>query len=921
MSGMRPARSLRSVGSLRAVLRLARLDLRTDISGTLLVALLVLAITGLATLAPVWFARAANEALPALTRAARPIVRDVAFSLRTQLAGFSDQGPLVTLDAAGDAIQAGLPASLGDIVAERVDSADTQEMLTFDAGLPGDTVGLSLRIQDGIGDRATYLRGRPPAARASGPIEIAISSETALQIDRDVGQSMALAGPGDEIPVDIVGVFEAVDPGADYWADTALSRPIVRQLDQEHREIHGTALAATGEARRLLADTPTPSRNQWRFIFDWSRLDARAHAALANDLARLQARYPFRADTAGSDIPSLSTGLAAIVERYEAERVTAQTAMILAVVGPAFAALGAIGLAGATVARRRQGASVLVRARGATTRQLLGARALVAGLTILPAVLLGCLPAVLSGGADAAESTVVIGLAVAAVSMALVLVAARDQIRAPTDQLRPTRPARWWGGPSSVVRDLLLVAVAVAGIVLIGQRSAVGGAAPLSGAALDPLLILVPVLIAVAGGVLVWRCYVPIVILLARLAAALRGFAPVHAMRGPARGSAAFQVPLLVLVVTIAIGVFTTVIVLSLQHEQALVAWQHVGATFRVEAVTRYTLPLDVARVPGVERVAGAYVNDGVLAGGSVRALPVVTEALDVPAYDEVTAGTLAASALPESLRVATWDPANGRTEEEPIPAVLVGEASRRPALRVGGDFQLSGFGEVEHFRVAGILPAFPGATAPQGTVIVPLGALRAALPDQALEPSIAYVRAPQSLLPVLRREAVDAYAPTVSMEALSDVVAAQRADPLVYDVTVGFVIALVASLAFSAFVVGMAVVRDVSGRKAEIALLRAIGIRPGQILGIVILEQGTIVLAAIAAGLLLGTVMSVVAVPSLGLDRFVRPGDIVGAVIEWPTVSLIVLVQACVALVVMLVATVLARRRDPAPAMMTGDA
>ena len=62
---------------------------------------------------------------------------------------------------------------------------------------------------------------------------------------------------------------------------------------------------------------------------------------------------------------------------------------------------------------------------------------------------------------------------------------------------------------------------------------------------------------------------------------------------------------------------------------------------------------------------------------------------------------------------------------------------------------------------------------------------------------------------------------------------------------------------------------------------------------------------------------MGVIAVPSLGLDRFVQPGRVVDATIDWPIVSSVAVAQALLALLVMVVATLVARRRDPAPAMM----
>ena len=78
--------------------------------------------------------------------------------------------------------------------------------------------------------------------------------------------------------------------------------------------------------------------------------------AIAAELGTLRVKYPFRGSTEGSDVPSVSTGLLTILERYAAERSAAQAAMILALIGPAAAAVGALAMIAATIARRRQSA-------------------------------------------------------------------------------------------------------------------------------------------------------------------------------------------------------------------------------------------------------------------------------------------------------------------------------------------------------------------------------------------------------------------------------------------------------------------------------------------------------------------------------------------------------------------------------------
>ena len=622
-------------------------------------------------------------------------------------------------------------------------------------------------------------------------------------------------------------------------------------------------------------------------------------------------------------MPSLSTGLLAILERYATELAAAQAAMTLALIGPACAALGALGMIAATIARRRQEGAARARPRR-ERRAGAGRRAIVASLIVLPAALVGGLGRARGRRCRLACLRVVaITLVVAGLAIGL---ADRHHRAAPARVGRPAATGAasvWWGGPRSLVRDGLLIAIAIAGVIWIGQRGAtdsVDGPAGAGGAIpeTDPLLLLVPVLVALAGALIAWRAYVPIVRAAAAVAAAHPGFVAVHALRGPARGAGSLQVPLVVLVVTIAVGVFSAVVVASLQREQDVVAWQFVGADYRVESATRQSLPVVLADVPGVEASADVVLRDGILSGGSVRALQLMGAALDVDAYRQVVAGTPADGPIPDALWTTAWTADSGLTPEAPIPAVLVGEAARRPDLRVGDPFELSAFGGPSHFVVAEILPEFPGATSPKGTVIVPLGAVRAAEPERTFVADQSFVRAPAALGAALHEATIGSFgAPNVGIVSRADVRAAMEADPLVRDTSIGFGLALLVAVAFSMLVVAVAVVRDVAGRQAEIALLRALGTLPRQVLGVIGVEQGTVVVTAVTGGLLLGCLMGVVAVPSLGLDRFVRPGRIVDAAVEWPVVSGVALSQAVLALLVMIVATIVVRRRDPVPAMM----
>ena len=81
-----------------------------------------------------------------------------------------------------------------------------------------------------------------------------------------------------------------------------------------------------------------------------------------------------------------------------------------------------------------------------------------------------------------APGIAIISVAMAVLTLALVIISTRHVLRTSAGLLRQARPAAWWGGPRSLVRDGLLVAVAVAGVIWIGQRGATESAGASTGA-------------------------------------------------------------------------------------------------------------------------------------------------------------------------------------------------------------------------------------------------------------------------------------------------------------------------------------------------------------------------------------------------------------------------------------------------------
>ena len=95
---------------------------------------------------------------------------------------------------------------------------------------------------------------------------------------------------------------------------------------------------------------------------------------------------------------------------------------------------------------------------------------------------------------------------------------------------------------------------------------------------------------------------------LAWLTARRRDLVPALGLRSIGRNPGAAYLPLLVLTLTVAMGVFSSVLASTIDDGQVAASWQEVGADYRIDAHPDGSLGPDVdpATVPGVEAVAAA---------------------------------------------------------------------------------------------------------------------------------------------------------------------------------------------------------------------------------------------------------------------------------------------------------------------------
>lgn len=923
-------------------IRLLIARLRADRLPILLLAVVVAVTAFLAAAAPRLFANAADAGLRAEVAAADPVERNLELARITRIEALPPSWQLVA-DAAAE-IEAGLPASVRQLLSDGSFFAKSITWRIPDR--PAERPGfLNLRLQGGLEDEIRVVEGRLPEGRdetvvAPNPppalvgfegefraplFEVALSSATAEELDASVGDVLHLTPDPDDplvgqfgLPeaaaIEVVGVYEVLDPAADVWNDDfSLERPNRVPVGISRVDIHATALASP-DAYPTLMGINAPVRYVFRHVVDAGRLDAGMLEDLVVDLGRMDGQYASFVSGPDPLRTSLQTALPALVASFSAEHRSAESVLVMAAIGPATVALLTMGVLVVAALRRRRPALVLLRGRGGSAPQLLLSHLLEGLLFTVPLAALG---AWLAAQAIPARATPTGWFVAGLVALGAIVVLVGASVPAALAPLRHLERGRSAGTGISARRltfEALAVALAVGGVVLLRQRGLAGSSAVGELPGVDPFLAAVPALVGVAVGIVTVRIY-PLPLRAAGLVAAgARSLVPALGLRRAERQSGSGLLPLVVLLVTVAIATFSSTMLATIGRGQTEASWQAVGAAHRVTPREPAAFRPDLSTVPGVEAVAIAYADEASVGiGGSTRATVV---ALDAAAYEEVTAGTPAATDLPDELiePVAAERPG---TLDAPIPAIVSASLQRTGAgeLRVGDTFELMVRGRFANFIAVEARRDIPVLPDDRPAVLVSREHLAAGLIDRQLWPTYVFVRAPASAADELRAAAAEGIG-GAGVESQAERLEALRARPLVEAVESGFAVALATALGYAALAVTVALLLSAISRSRETAQLRTLGLAGRQVVALTALEHGPAVLVAALAGLALGVVVGWVVLPGLRLSAFTGSSADPALTVDIGQLAVASVALAAIVVVGVGLAAWLQRRTDPASAV-----
>ena len=945
------------LADLRAAAAITRGRTRAWSGATLVFVLLVGVTVVLAVALPRRYAAALDDAIRQTVAGTPAVARDLQLTQTGSLAPGPADDPLREVRAAGDALDATMPTSVADLIAERSLVADSVEFVADDAPLT--ITHLKFRIQDGLDDRLRWVEGSAPGAAhgsitladRTGPdgspmrvdvVDVGLSSAALQTLMLDVGDELVLTpddndpivdrysglGAGTAVVARIVGRFDVVDPGDPWWfEDRSLAEAVREPIAYELSIFHATAVLDPGAYGWLVGAEASPAtpafplRYAWRRTVDPARLDAATLPTLTDDVTRLLARYPFSGTNAVDAPPSLRWGMLELLERHDVQQRTASVTLALVALGPLGTALGALALVALLVVRRRAAADGVIRSRGASGTVMILAAALEALVLVVPVAVLGALIGLavtpgrpLESGPGAAA---VVGLAAIALLVGLAVPLARGPVRDPHDTSRRTTVSRATRQRRLVLEGTILVITGLAAAAL-RSRGVGDGAGPV---AIDPLLAAVPVLVALAAGLVLLRLYPLPLRALAALAARGRGLLPAFPLWGASRHSRLVAVPLLVILVATAMGAFSAAILHTVREGQASAAWRSVGADWRLDGDRQVGLPgaLDPLAVDGIEAATGLVQTSGRLRTETVRRAPIRVDAVDPAGLAEVVRDAPLPVTLPAALDRPTW-PSTIGTEADPIPVTITPDAAIRAGVGPGGTIHLTVAGIEAVTTVVAVGDPLPGSLTDEPSLTAPLGALAIAYPGVRWYPTSFLLRGEPGAADAIQA-AVAPYPNLVDVRSREALFVTLRDAPVVVVVQTAVTVAIALAAIYAGLAILAGLTLAIATRRRDLHVLRTLGLSSRGLAGSLVIEQIPLVLVAVVGGAVVGVLIAWLLGPSVGLEAYADGGTALPIAIDPGSTILVGVLPTLVGVAAVIVATLLARRADLAGAVRFHDA
>jgi len=783
---------------------------------------------------------------------------------------------------------------------------------------------VEVNYRSGLAQHARLVSGSYPDAASHRrlpdgmpvvTLAVAATQATAARFGLRPGSELDLAAPGGggtAVVLLVTGVLRPAGLSSAFWAeDPALAAPVLGAPEPKGgpKGWYGGVFVGPAELGALEdAYTPTTAQLSWALPLRTGGLKGPQEAAVAGLLTSLETGGTGSAAmiAAGAQLenpPAISAGLVSVLDGLSAEQQAVNAIDSLLTVGLLAVALILLLVCALIVADAYREELALIRARGSSVRQV-AARVLLRTLAVAgPALTAGAVLAVLAVPDGGNRASWLLAGAACVIALVAPAVIAAWEHRGPRPLAAADRgdlviPHR---SPRRRVAEIAALAVVAGGVAALRLRGVAGG---------DLFVSSVPVLVAVAAGLIVARAYPLPLRLLQRLAAAGRGAVGYLGIARAARARSVPLLPALALVVALAVVAVGGMIRGAVSRGQVTASWRQVGADALVEAQGSVPPAAQraIAAVPGVSRTAAVYLAAagsafaGNLLSGEFQSQQVGVLIVNPARYAALSAqtpwGAFPAGALAR--------PGPGRA----VPVIASPQIAA--GLRAGTSQLAFGSGQLT-VRLAATVASTPALPGGGSFVVVPAWAA-ARLPAD-LAPNVLLATGPAIDGPALAAAAARTV-PGSQVMSRTAVLRSLAGSPPVRGSAFIWELCVAAAAVFCAAAVLLGLLRSGRDRAQQAARLAALGMTVRQRRNLALLEALPLLLAAIIGAELAGWLLAPLVGPALDLSAFT--GSTAPVPVQPNLVALLAPAAGIVVLVAMITAgeTALTRRRTPGSAL-----
>jgi putative ABC transport system permease protein len=724
--------------------------------------------------------------------------------------------------------------------------------------------------------------GQPPVGAGTAvrvPLNVAVTVATAKRFGLRPGSVISVnvpnLGVSGQVVLTVTGVIAPQDPGSTFWTtDPTAARPALVEPNPDAPSYWiGAVFVAPAEVLALQRVLGPRLNMTWQIPLTVSGIQGDAAQPLYDALSRVTsepAAMPGDLE-ASSTALSVTTGLQQPLREFLATATGLDTLQALLVASLALTAAVVLALAGRMVALRREPELTLMRARGASLRQLTW--------TGLRGALVGCVPAAalaalivifaIPGGPPPGTFPWLVAGGVLIIAGLGPAVAGAWPQRHGRTSPRRARPRRSVGARQAArgVAEVTACALAIAALVVLREHGTSAGDLFTSA---GPALVAVPVVIVEQ------RLYPLALRFGLRIAARRRGATAFLALAGATRTALTPALPTFALVLGLTVAAFGGMVRAGITAGDVTASWLAVGADVSITPGPTEGIGLGpqgnvtfspdevraIAGVPGVRHAATIYRDAWSLSGGQ----QVTGIAVDPAAYAALVA------AIPgywpgvpaRLLAPAAGGPVLGDTVPvlaSPDVAAMLGTGSataRTPVI------------QPVTIHVAGVLSSTPALPGIGSFLVAPISALHGvSLPASPNVILLTGANIDQARLAAVLAADLPGAQAAVRGQLLAQLTQA----PLQHGVFDLFALAVTASAVLGLTVLLLVLALGAAGRERTLARLATMGLSPRQRAWLVLLEVGPAVLAAAIAGAGCALLLPGTLGPAIDLSAFTGAG------------------------------------------------